>query len=197
MTFNDLKQLALMTVQRPDRAMQALRGLNLSLAERWMALALAVALSTLLAGSLGMSGGPSQDPLLALVRQPLRMAALQFGGMAVLAVLIAHAGRAFGGQGSFADALLVVAWVELLLVAFQVFYLLVMLILPPLGMALGFLAFGLAFYLFLQMIRALHGFRSLFMVLLGSVATFMVVVMVLSIVLNALGLMPEVPQNDL
>ena len=85
-----------------------------------MALAVVVALSAIL-GTLAMQIFPelAEGGLGIPVLSPLARVALQTGGMVLTAWLIATVGRAFGGQGDFPDALLIVIWLEFLLLVAQ------------------------------------------------------------------------------
>ncbi len=197
MTLNELIRFAILTVRQPDTAMAVLRGFDLPLSARWMALLLAVSLSSLLMGvlSLGVEEAAG-DPLGALADAPLKLAALQFLGMSFFAFMMAQVGRLFGGHGDFPDALLTVAWIELILIVTQAICLAVALILPPLGLIMIVLAYGMAFYLILRLTQALHGFQNTFLVLLGFIGALFVVSFALSILASFLGIMPELPTND-
>ena len=48
MKFGDIGELAVLTLRNPDAAMRVLRGLDLPMVARWMALFLAVVLSRML-----------------------------------------------------------------------------------------------------------------------------------------------------
>lgn len=194
MNLEDLKQLAILSLRDPGRAMAALRALAPAMSIRWMALALAVTLSTLLAGLARILFPVSvENPVSQLIAQPLTLAGLQFFGMVVAAMLMAGVGRAFRGHGTFSDALLVVAWIEILLVAVQALQVLLALLLPATSVLMSLVAFGLLIYLSLQFTKALHGFQNTFLVLLGFVGTVFAFAMILSMLGLSVGYLPEVP----
>lgn len=183
-------ELARLTLTQPDRAMAALRGLDLPMATRWALLALAVSLSALLVGILvylfpAPAPAPGDNPVAAMseavARQPMLMAAMQFVGVTIFAALAYQVGRLFGGTGSFADCLLVVTWIELLLVAAEAVQLALMLVLPPAVPILTSLTFGLMIYLFVRMIAAVHGFQRPLLVALGMFGTLIVASMILGL----------------
>ncbi|MDF3606619.1 YIP1 family protein [Paracoccus sp. DMF-8] len=194
MTFDDLKQLVMLSLREPGRALDTLRALAPDMPSRWMALVLAVSLSTALAGLARMLFPvDTESPVSQLIGQPLMLASVQFTGMVIAAALMTVVGRAFRGHGTFADALLVVAWIELLLVAVQAFQVVLALIFPISAVLMSLVAFGLLIYLTLQFTKALHGFQNSFLVLLGFVGSVFLFAMVLSLLGVSLGYMPEVP----
>lgn len=191
MRVGDAWPLLRLSLREPARAMAALRGLELSMAERWMALVLAAAASTLLAwGAEALFPVELAGPMSLLSRAPLLLAALQFAAAVLGAGLIAAVGRLFGGHGSFADALLVVAWVELVIVGLQVMQLGLTLIFPASAAALTVVAFGLYVYLLVRLTTAMHGFANPFLVALAMVGTLLLAGAVLGALLGALGLAP-------
>ena len=195
MTLNDLKTLSVLSLRRPDAALRCLQSLDLPVQVRWMVLVLAVVSSTLLARlSLLLFPIPINNPLVALAGQPLQMAAVQFAGLTIIAWLMAAAGRIFGGRGSFADALLVVAWVELLMAVAQALQTLMMVFFPAVASLFGVVVLIVSIYLFVAFARALHGFSSLLLTALGALATFFLAALALSILLTLLGIAPPLPE---
>ncbi|MCV2448632.1 MULTISPECIES: Yip1 family protein [unclassified Paracoccus (in: a-proteobacteria)] len=193
MTSGDLGDLVVLTLRRPEAALQVLRRLALPMSARWTLLLLAVTLSTLLAClSLMLFPVEFDNALSRLLSHPLTLAGVQFGAMVVSALMMAQVGRWFGGQGDFADALLVVAWVELLLVGLQAVQLVMTLLFPATAALLSILAFGLFLYLAVTMTKALHGFTSTAKVVVGLVGSLFVLGFVLSLFAAAFGIVPEV-----
>lgn len=199
MTFYALIRLAILTFKQPVQAMGVLRGFEMTFGQRWMTLALAVSLSALLAGGLALTAPPAppDDVIFAMVGQPLKMAFMQFLAMGFFAAMIAWVGQRFCGEGRFEDALLVVAWIELILVMLQAGIIVISLLLPPVAGILVVLTYGFAFFLILKMIQVLHGFDSVLLVLMGFLGTFFAVAVVLSILGSMFGFLPEIPTRDL
>lgn len=194
MTYDDLKQLVLLSLRAPYRALDALRALAPDMQTRWLALVLAVSLSTVLAGLARLLFPVDiENPVSQLIGQPLMLASVQFVGMVIAAMLMAAVGRAFRGHGTFADALLVVAWIEILLVAVQALQVVLALIFPISAVLMSLVAFGLLIYLTLQFTKALHGFQNTFLVLLGFVGSVFLFALILSVLGVSLGYVPEVP----
>jgi hypothetical protein len=189
MNSGDLVDLVVLTLRRPDAALQALRALRLPISARWTLLLLAVTLSTLLAClSLLLFPVESDNALTRLLSHPLTLAEMQLGAMVVSALMMAQIGRLFGGGGDFADALLVVSWVELLLVGLQAVQLLLTLLFPASAALLSVIAFGLFIYLAVAMTKALHGFASTGKVVLGFVGSLFVLGLALSLLAAAIGI---------
>lgn len=195
MKLGDLGELAVLTLRNPDAAMAALRGLDLPMATRWMALFLAVVLSRMLGVVLLiLLPVTGNDPLAQLLADPMTMAAIEFFGMVLTAFFVTHIGRLFGGSGTFADALLAVAWIELLLVVLMAVQVVMLVLLPGTVDLLGMVAGALSIYLTVTMTKALHGFSSLVkvaMVYFGLSLALGLVVMTLA---PGLIPLPEVAQ---
>lgn len=188
-----LGDLVVLTLRDPAAALRILRSFELPMSVRWMALVLSVVLSTLLASlSLMLFPVEVQTAVSAVLAQPVTLALVQFVAMVVSALMMAQVGRLFGGQGNFADALLIVAWVELLLVGLQGLQLVLMMLVPATASMLSIIAFGLFLYLAVAMTKALHGFASTGKVVLGLVGSLFVLGFVLSLLAAAFGIVPEV-----
>lgn len=185
--------MVVMTLRDPGTALRVLQGLDLPMSVRWMALALAVTLSTLLSTlSLLIFPIPAGDPMGGLFSVPLMLAGVQFASITLAAFCMAFVGRLFGGRGDFPDALLAIAWIEMILVGLQAMQLLLMLILPGAANVMFFVASGLFLYLVVAVTKALHGFTSTPKVVVGFVGSLFVMGFALSLIAAALGILPEV-----
>ncbi|MFT4015043.1 MAG: YIP1 family protein [Paracoccus sp. (in: a-proteobacteria)] len=193
MRLGEIGDLMVLTLRDPALAVQAMRRVDPPVPARWMVLALAVCFSTLLAGLarviFPLSGG---DPLSQILSRPWALAAVQFAALVISAGAVTVIGRAFGGKGRFDEALLLIAWVELILVGLQAVQLLFLLVFPASGSIMSMLAFALSIYLTVSLTKALHGFRSTPKVALGFIGGIFVVGFLLSILAAAFGILPEV-----
>lgn len=197
MSFDQLKALIGLTLRNPEAAAGVLMGSRLPMQARWMALFLAVSLSAMLAWlSSQLFPLPEGEAVavLSLTMQPLVMASMQLCAIVIAAGLMAAVGRLCGGQGNFADALLLTVWIEVVLLVLQAVQIVATVILPPFAGLLGILAVALFLWLTVHFTKALHGFRSGFKVLVGIVATAFLAGFALSVIAAALGLFPEVAQ---
>lgn len=193
MKFGEIGNLVVLTLREPGRAVTVMRDMALPVPSRWMVLVLAVCLSTLLAGMARIIFPlPAEDPLSQLLSSPFTLALVQFGALVFSAMVVTVIGRSFGGHGSFEDALLLIAWVELILVGLQAMQLMVMVVVPASGALMSVLAFALSIYLTIALTKALHGFQSTPKVALAFIGSAFVLGFVLSIIAAAFGILPEV-----
>jgi hypothetical protein len=164
--------LAQLTLQRPRQATRVLLAEGVPMRARTAGLLLVAVVSALLA-SLQVGMYPQElDPFSAfMLASPIRAAIFQWLFLALSVVLIHRVGRAFGGQGTFPDALLIVVWLQLLTLALQVLQLVATVIAPPLAGIIGLGGFVLFLWLMTAFIAELHGFRSRGLVFLGMVLT--------------------------
>lgn len=187
-----LLAMARLSVADPRGVARALMSMNLPMQARWLAMAVTVTLSVAMAqltlilaglGEVAASGGLLGGPILAGVIQLAVMLTLSGG--------IAKVGAAFGGRGSFADALLLVTWAEFVLLLLQVAQLVLSLALPFLGDLLLIAGVALFFWQITQFTAELHGFKSAPKVFMGLLAGFFVAGFALAMVLGMFGLAPE------
>lgn len=202
MTFDDLKTLAVLSLRAPERAIAGLRALDIPMSARWTMVPVVAALMTILS-VLAQQLIPAEvsSPLTEAMRQamsrPLMVAAVQAAGLVVSAFLMFRIGQTFGGAGNFADSLLVVLWIQGLLLGLQALQLAVMVLFPLVSFVLELAITILFIYLPVRLSAALHGFHNLFLVFLGVVAgAFMLIIILVPVVLT-LGILPELPANDL
>lgn len=186
-TLTDLLRLARFTVQRPREGAARVMALNLPIGARWVALGLMVVISTLLVHlSFSLQPAEVRQFFEEAMGRPIQTALLQ-GGILVISVFVIHgAGRMASGHGRFEDALILVAWLQFILLCLQAVQLVAQLLLPPLADLIGLVGLGLFLWLLTNFVAELHGFSSLPMVFVGIVISFVVLVILLSVVLAAL-----------
>lgn len=192
LSFADLSALVRLTLTQPRAAAQAVMRVPLPMSGRWSALLLMAALSALLMQVLGAMLPPTIGPDGQELRPvgPLVWAGMVTVGMMITAGLAYSVGRWRGGKGEFADALILVAWLQflqLLLVAVQILLMFVLPMLAPVVEIGGVLLF---LWLLVNFVAEMHGFRSLGMVFLGVILTFVGAVFALSILMMSLGVGP-------
>ena len=198
MTVTDrMIALARLTLTDPSQATRVLLAEGIPMRARTAGLLLVAVISALLVSlQVGLNPG-DLDPFSAfMLASPFRAAVMQWGFLALSAVLIHRVGRAFGGTGSFADALLIVVWLQCLTLVLQVAQLVASVIAPPLAGFIGLLGFVLFLWLMTHFIAGLHGFRSRGLVFLAmivtAVAAGLVVGMALILIVGPEALMPDV-----
>lgn len=189
LTFANLAALVRLTLTQPRAAAAAVMRLPLPMAGRWSALLLMATLSALLMQVLTMVLPPVVGPDGQVLEPvgPLVWAGMVTVGMMITAGLAHSVGRWRGGKGEFADAILLIAWLQflqLLLVGVQILLVLVLPMLVPVIEIGGVLLF---LWLLVNFVAEMHGFRSLGLVFLGVILTFAATVFGLSIVMMSLG----------
>ncbi len=180
-----LRAMLRQTLVDPRAAARALIATAVPMEARWLALAVVVVLSALLGqiGVLMIAGG---------------QAALMFAGGAsvvvqgILLLMTVYAthvvGRVFGGVGSFADALLLISWVQFLMVVLQGVQLVAMLLVPPLAGIIAIVSIVMFLWVLTNFVTELHGFESLGKVFGMILITFMALAFVMAFVLALLGI---------
>ncbi len=189
----EVKALIALTLTEPRQAARRLMAMNLPAEARWLGLGLVVVM-TMLTLQLIRLVLPDADPspFGAAMGHPVSGFAFQAGSILVVSAVMAGAGRLFGGQGRFQDALLLMVWLEFVLALIAVLQLLLILVLPVAASILSIVALGLFLWLMVQFSAALHGFANLWAVLAGMVASFLVLVVAMALILAFLGLDPAV-----
>ena len=187
LTFGDLLRLARFTVTNPRQGARAVLDIDPPMQARWLALALA-AVGAALVASVEFAVLPEEVRRLIGpdLPSPLLSAVLQGGLLVLVSWLIHRVGRWRGGRGSFADALLLVAWTQMLLLGMELVQLVAHLILPPLSDVIGVLGIVLFFWLLSHFVAELHGFGSVVAVLGGIVVVMLIAAFVMASLLMPL-----------
>jgi len=182
-----LLYLGRLTLREPKKGLREVLRLDLPMQTRIEALVLLSVLSTLLlVAGMWIAPPPAGSPLIELLGgSPVISAAIQAGGLLVMAVLVHAVGRVWGGQGSFADAVLSLVWLQALFLALQAVQVLLLLVLPPAASLISLVSMVLFFWLLTHFVTELHGFSSAGRVFLGIVAVFLGMSMLLGALLTA------------
>lgn len=181
------------TLVDPKAAAHSVMGLRLSVAQGLMALALTAVLATLLTALMQAFMGPIDDQAMQdLFNRPFILALSQFALMIMGAALMWRVGQMFGGKGSFAQSLSLVAWLEVVLILLQVAEVVVLLVLPILALPVGFASVFAFFYLLTNFTAALNGFTSLTKTFFAILGTALAVLVLASIALMFILPVPNV-----
>ena len=193
MTLDSLQDLLRLTIANPRAAAARLKALNLPVQIGWTAMLL-VSVASAFLGFIGFMASPAQgDPgVAAMFGSPLRTALIQFTVLALTGVLAYSVGRRFGGTGTLAQALVLVAWVQVPRIALQILQLVVMALAPGLAPLVGIVGFALYAVLLSLFIAELHGFRSGVVVFFGILAVSFLVALVAAFLF---AILIGVPQN--
>jgi hypothetical protein len=183
--MDQIVALARLTLNDPRGGVRALLAMGVPLPARTAGLLL-VAVSSALLLHLGFLFIPgTDDPLAQFMSQsPFRTAVIQWGILAATVLFIYQIGRAFGGRGSLTDALLVVVWLQVIMLAVQIVQLLSMILFAPLAGLVNLAGLILFFWLFTSFIAELHGFASRWAVLAGIIGSGFAIAIVFAVVLS-------------
>lgn len=178
--------------RRPRLAARRLYALDPPAGEIWLAMAMVACLETVaLHAALAMMpaelaalfGGAEMHPLLTVLEQLVAL---------MLAALVTErVGALFGGRGTLKRAAAAVLWVSFVSAAFPVLAVLATMVSPVLAGLLALAAAGWMLWAFASFVAELHGFQRLAPVMFGVVATWVVLVVGLSMLFAILGLTPQ------
>lgn len=192
-SFPALLGLVRDTVIDPRAGARRLIEARLPMNVRWLALALVVVLSVLLghltlqmtAATSGLMGGMLAGPFPSLL--------LQGGVLMIMALAVHQVGRMMGGGGNFADALLLVAFLQGIMLVIQLLQIAALLLMPPLAGILSLVGFAVFLWVLTGFVAEIHGFRSLLGVFGMIVVTAFGVAFLIAMMLAMLGVGPPAP----
>jgi Yip1 domain len=177
--------LARLCLKDPRAGARALLAMGVPLPARTAGLVLVAVLSAILFHLGFVFLPPGDDALGQFMNQsPIRTAVIQWLILAATVLGIYRIGRAFGGTGSLPDALLVVVWLQVIMLAVQAVQLLCLMLVPVLGGLVSMAGFILFFWLLTSFIAELHGFASRWAVLAGVIGSAFVLAIVLAVILS-------------
>ncbi|PSL19319.1 Yip1 family protein [Shimia abyssi] len=185
-----LKQLFVMTLQRPSEAAQVLIAQRIERNVAWLLLALAVVLNTLAYFVSITLFPPPGELTLSFLMSPVSVATML--GAVVLAFIFGfHSiGRIMGGTAEFDQILLLMGWLQYLRLLVQAGSIVLMLFLP--GLASFFvMAAGLyGAWIVLNFMNVAHGFNSMGKAVVLLIFTLIALSVVISVLLSFLGVVP-------
>lgn len=131
---------------------------------------------------------PAQ-PYGALLQNPLVLGLAQ-SSFAVITVFGTYwAGHMFGGSGRFDTTIIFLTWLQVVALSIQGVQLLILLLIPALYGLTGMIGFALSLWLFVNFVAVLHGFKSLGLVLAGTMLTVMGAALTLALFLGMIGVL--------
>jgi Yip1 domain len=184
LTLQSLVGLTQLTLSDPRRAARSVIGMDLPMPIIWIGVALTSVLAALLV-HVSMVFLPPEDAAFAtMFPGPFQTAALQFGMMVLTAALATQIGQMRGGRGRFAEALMLMVWLQAVMLLAQLAQIVALVILSSsLSALLGLAGIALFLWLLTNFIAELHGFASLGGVFLGVVGAGFGVILALSLIL--------------
>ncbi len=181
-----LKDLALLTVQDPAEAARQLMAIQLDRGTLWTAVFLVAVLNTLLAG-LNNVLMPNTTPIPGLFDVPAVYFFFVGGGLVLTILTLFWVGRAFGGEGSMEDIMVVVVWLQFMRVLVQATALVLLLTIPMLSILLILVAALVGIWILVHFVDQAHRFGSLGKAAGVLIAAFVGMVVGVSILLSMIG----------
>ncbi len=135
--------------------------------------------------------GPSNPFVDALLGNPILFAVIQLMTLMLSVLAILVIGRVFGGIGSFEQTLFIMIWLQFFMLLAQAVLVAVAIIAPTLAGLLNTASYVYFIWLMVNFIAVLHGFRSLWAVFAGLIATMFALSFVILFVLGVIGLSVE------
>jgi hypothetical protein len=192
LTLANVTGLVRLTLADPRQAARVVMRLPMPLQARWAAVALMAVLSAFLmqgmAALMPPAIGPDGQEVPTIT--PFFWAGMVGFGMVMTALLAFAVGRWRGGRGELADAVILVAWLQFIQLLIVVLQLVVLVVFPLLAPVVEVGAVLVFVWLLVNFVAEMHGFRSLGMVFLGIVLTFVAAVFGMTMLLMMLGIGP-------
>lgn len=154
-----------------------------------LAIILSTLFATLVSQLLPANGNPLAERLL---NAPMVMVALQCVMFLTMAAMATGIGRLMGGHGVWADALAMMAWLQVMLTILQVGQVAALLALPALGNIAAIAVIFWFFHALSVFVAELHGFGNVLKVLGGVFISGLAVLLVLAFLVTLAGVpLPE------
>ncbi|MFV0492707.1 MAG: YIP1 family protein [Pseudorhodobacter sp.] len=185
-SFRAIMGLVQETVITPRLAARRIMAMGLGADFAWMALFLmAVGSAFLTHLSFALSPAPMQEMLGGLMASPIRTAIVQGMVMVVSVFLVHRMGLIHSTRkASFAEAILLVTWLQFVLLCAQLLQIVALLILPPLSDVIGLAGLVVFFWVLANFVTELHGYRSVFLSFLAVFALLVLMGVLLAILLT-------------
>lgn len=190
-SFKTLWDLMILSIKRPREGARTVLALRTPQEAWWIGLVLVVVVSMVMTQLNGLLAGGLLDPMSAVLGTSVLITTAIVVGLTVgIAWLANRVGQAFGGAGTFENALRLIVWLQAILLALQIATQLALFVMPPLAFVLWVASIVIMLWLATNFIAELHGFNALLPVFLGMFGTLFVASFLLSFVLSLLGLAP-------
>lgn len=181
--------MALQTIPEPRKVAREVQALSFPRAVLWQAFALFVTLST----GLGVATRilmPVDPDMPGPIVSPLGLGLAEGVMMVLTALAIYRIGRAFGGTGTFDQALLTVIWLQFVMFLLSLTVLVVAMFSLGTAALIQLAGFALGFWILTFFVTEMHGFTSPGLVFVMILVTMMGAGFVMSILLVVTGLVP-------
>ena len=179
--------MALQSIPEPTKVARDVLSLHFPRPALWQAFALFAVLSTGLGVAATILFPPDAAFEGTLFADPLRLGIVEAASLVLTVFAIFWMGRAFGGTGSFEQALLTVIWMQYVAVMLQLVIIVLAVFAPSLAVIVNFFSIGVSFWILTHFVKEMHGFRSAGLVFAMIVVTIMGAILVVGILLAIIG----------
>ncbi|MFK7876084.1 MAG: YIP1 family protein [Paracoccaceae bacterium] len=180
------QELFMQTVRTPAEAADHVLQTELEFSDLWMGVIAISALSACVTGlTIVLIPLPPGWP--ELFASPFAHFATTAVGMILFATLLTWAGRGLGGTGTLPSLLKLILWLQTFRVGLQVLGLLLLVAVPVLGAFYGLATGLLALWVLLHFIKVGHGLASIGTASLVLFATFVGLIVGMSMLLSLVG----------
>lgn len=193
LTTRDIQALIVETVTSPASAAQKILATRLPENVLWLALVLMSVLNSIVY-SITLKLNPPVDPQSGMVmvpaafQSPLVFTVILFIALIISVLLLHRLGlRIGGGQGSLGDVLTVITWMQVLRLVLQLAILALSLVIPFLSGLVALVASFYGLYILAVFLKAAHRYDTLMQGFVLMLATFLTVVVGLTLLLTLLS----------
>ncbi len=179
--------MALQTIPEPRKVAREVLALDFPRPVLWQAFALFAVLSTLLGVIATILFPPDPQFAGTLMADPLRLGVVETSSLVMTVFLIYWMGHAFGGHGTFDQALLTVIWLQYVAFLMQLAVVVLALFSPAMALLFNYAAIAVSFWILSHFIAEMHGFRSTGLVFATIVVTIIGVAVVVGLMLAMIG----------
>lgn len=186
--LGQLVQMAIETLRAPRKSAERILAFDMDRNQLWLAVAL-VAVVSVLANNLTLAfvpdemvnaGGP-------LPQSPFLLTLVIWGLLCVSVFCTHYIGRAFDGTGTMEGALLTTVWMQIVLLFLQVAQIALFIVSPIFAILFGYVGAAYVFYIFLNFVLVLHGFKSLGMVFTGALVSMIGILFGISLLIGLIA----------
>lgn len=196
-TLSDLIRRAVSTAFAPREAAAELLAQRIPQGAAWQLLVVVTLLAVIvMKGAEVFFFALGLPIVMSPITEPFALAVVLLTFDAIMVVAITWGGRAFGGKGGLAEATVLIAWLQFVMLCLQVVQVALLFILPVLATYISLVGILLFFWLLTNFVATIHGFEKLGQVFAGIIGGMLAISFVLVIVLSIIGFqVPEVPAN--
>ena len=112
-----------------------------------------------------------------LFRNPLIFTAIQGAVLCVIVLATYLIGQMVGGRGELKETLILMVWLQFIMLLYQLVQIIASMVIPVLDGLLTIVSIVLFFWLFANFVAVLHGFKSAFKVLVGTMMSMAAIIM--------------------